>query len=93
MASIRDLKKDVKFMVGHFIEECYTQLTYSVVLDQENALDIISDALTLEMETLKKLNSKTNLKETSDKKHYRKIAEDFYKGIIELTERLHSLED
>jgi len=93
MASIRDLKKDIKFMVGHFLEECYTQLTYSVVLDQENALDIISDALTLKSETLKKLNSKLKPEDISDRKHYNKIAEDFYKRIIELTERLHSLED
>ena len=93
MASIRDLKKDVKFMIGHFIQECYTQLAYSVVLDQENAFDIISDALTLEKETLRKLNASIKPDDFSDKKHYNKIAEDFYKRIIELTERLHSLED
>jgi len=80
-------------MINHFIQECYTQLTYSVVLDQENALDIISDALTLENDTLKKLSSKLIPKNNSDKKHYNKIAEDFYKRVIELTERLHSLEE
>jgi len=80
-------------MIGHFIQECYTQLAYSVLLDQENALDIISDALTLERETLEKLNCRLKPEDISDKKHYNKIAEDFYKRIIELTERLHSLED
>lgn len=94
MASIRDLKKDVKYLVNHFIGECYTQLTFSVVLDQENTLDIISDALKLRDEIISKLNSNSlngSIKE--GKAFYNAIAEDFYHRIIELTERLHSLED
>ncbi|NVO11817.1 MAG: hypothetical protein HXX16_17800 [Bacteroidales bacterium] len=94
MASIRDFKKDVKYLVNHFIDECYTQLSFSVVLDQENTLDIISDALKLRDEIVSKLNSSfLNVDKTKDKAYYNAIAEDFYHRIIELTERLHSLED
>ena len=94
MASIRDLKKDVKYLVNHFIDECYTQLTFSVVLDQENTLDIISDALKLRDEIISKLNSNSlNGDKIEGKAYYNSIAEDFYHRIIELTERLHSLED
>jgi len=94
MASIRDLKKDVKYLVGHFIDECYTQLAFSVILDQENTLDIISDAMKLREEIVKKLNATfKNQDKISGKSHYNAIAEDFYNRIIELTERLNSLND
>ena len=94
MASIRDLKKDVKYMIGHFIDECYTQLVYSVVLDQENTLDVISDALELHNDIIAKLNSKHKSEiGKANKVFYNSIAEEFYLRIIELTDRLHSLGD
>ncbi|MHC1704413.1 MAG: hypothetical protein AB9846_10935 [Tenuifilaceae bacterium] len=93
MASIRDLKKDVKYLVNHFMDECYTQLAFSPTLDQENTIDIISDALELRDDIITKLN-KTPEKGTgvSRYNYYNSIAEEFYNRIIELTERLHSLE-
>lgn len=94
MASIRDLKKDVKYLVGHFINECYTELTFSIVLDQENTLDVIADALDLRHDIISRLNACPKKEEVkSDKLYYNGIAEDFYKQIIELTERLHSIKD
>lgn len=93
MASIRDLKKDVKYLVNHFIDECYTQLAFSPGLDQENTLDIISDAMQLLDEIISKLNAtpEKNL-DIVGKDYYNSIAENFYHRIIELTDRLHSLE-
>lgn len=94
MASIRDLKKDIKYLIGHFIDECYTQLAYSVVLDQENTLDIISDALELQHDLITKLNSRPYEKGIkANKVFYNSIADEFYQRIIELTERLHSLSE
>jgi len=94
MASIRDLKMDVKYLINHFIDECYTQLAFSVVLDQENTLDVISDALKLHEEIIKKLNSSPSKDDKiSGKKYYNAIAEEFYHRIIELTDRLHSLDN
>lgn len=94
MASIRDLKKDVKYLTNHFISECYTQLVYSVLLGQENTIDIISDALELQNDIIKKLNAKYKSKVVkANKAYYNSIAEEFYARIIELTERLHSLDD
>jgi hypothetical protein len=94
MASIRDLKKDVKSLINHFINECYTQLAFSAIVCQENTLDIISDALELRNDIIKKLNSRLKNDEgRGNKFYYNTIAEDFYKQIIELADRLHSLED
>lgn len=94
MASIRDLKKDVKYLVSHFIDECYTQLTFSIVLNQENTLDVICDALKLREEIIKRLNTTPQSKDTTKgKAYYDAIADDFYSSIIELTDRLHSLDN
>lgn len=94
MANIRDLKKDVKYLIGHFIDICYTQLAYSVLVDQENTLDVISDALELHDDIITKLNCKPKGEgDKANKTYYNGIAEEFYLRIIELTDRLHSLED
>ncbi|HCY00660.1 MAG TPA: hypothetical protein DG754_11025 [Bacteroidales bacterium] len=91
MANIRNLKKDIKQMVKHFIQECYIHLVYSPPLNQENVLDIISDALMLEIEVLDKINNQKDIGDMKLKHYYRKVSSDFYNSIIELTERLNSL--
>jgi hypothetical protein len=92
MANIRDLKKDVKQMVHHLILECYSQLVYSPPLHQENVLDIISDTLELGQETVYLINH-PNSDSASDgyKNYYQNLTNDFYDKVIELTERLNSL--
>ncbi len=91
MANVRDFKMDVKQMVKHFKQECYTHLAYSPPLNQENVLDIISDAIVLEQDTIKSIKHRPSNEEQNKKKHFRKISDDFYDKIVELTERLNSL--
>lgn len=93
MPNIRDLKKDIKFMVKHFLDECYTQLAFSPTLNQENILDIISDVMELEKDVIGKFSTKPVKKgEKKISPDYKAIANDFYNRIVELTERLNSLD-
>jgi hypothetical protein len=92
MPNIRDLKKDVKFMVKHFLDECYTQLSFSPHLNQENVFDIISDVMELEKEVISKLAFKSRKRGDKTSVDYQAIANDFYNRIVELTERLNSLD-
>ncbi|MGE0078067.1 MAG: hypothetical protein AB7S48_09425 [Bacteroidales bacterium] len=92
MPNIRDLKKDVKYMVKHFLDECYTQLAYSPHLNQENIFDIISDVVELQREVISKLSAKSRKRGETVKPNYRSIADEFYNRIVELTERLNSLD-
>lgn len=92
MPNIRDLKKDIKSMVKHFLDECYTQLTFSPHLNQENVLDIISDVMELEKEVIAKLAYKSRQRGIKTTVDYQSIANDFYNRIVELTERLNSLD-
>ena len=92
MANIRDLKKDIKAMVDHFVQECYTHLAYSPPTNQENVLDIISDAMDLKESVLKRINNPVDNADRKAKKvYYKSLANDFYDSIVELTERLNSL--
>lgn len=91
MANIRDLKTDIKHMVQHFIQECYTHLAYSPPLNQENVLDIISDVMELETETLKKINSVIPKPRKERALYFKNLSSDFYDKIVELIERLNSL--
>ncbi|MEJ5315475.1 MAG: hypothetical protein WHS63_00560 [Tenuifilum sp.] len=93
MASVKDLKKDIKQMTKHLLDECYTQLTYSEPISKERILDIISDIMVLEQETISKISKKTYKRGESTKVDYQKIANDFYDEVVELAERINSLDE
>ena len=92
MSKIRDFKKEVKHMVKLFLNECYTQLSFSPEFNQENILDIISDVMVLQRETISKISRKSHIMKKKEDVDYQKIAADFYAQIVELTERLNSLD-
>lgn len=93
MASVKDLKKDIKHMVKHLLDECYTQLTYSEPISEERILDIISDIMVLEQKTISKISQKSYKKGKSTNVDYHKIANEFYDEAIELAERINSLDE
>lgn len=93
MANVRDLKKDVKQMVKHLLNECYTQLVYSQPISQERILDIISDITILEKETISKLSVKSYKRGKPVKVCHQSIANEFYDRIVEIAERINSIED
>ncbi len=79
-------------MVKHFLDECYTQLAFSPHLNQENVLDIISDMMELEHEVISKLSHKSRTRGEKVTLDHQAIANDFYNRVVELTERLNSLD-
>lgn len=93
MASVKDLKKDIKQMVKHLLGECYTQLAYSEPIFKERILDIISDIMVLEHETISKISKKSYKRGQSTHIDYQKIANDFYDEVVELAERINSLDE
>lgn len=93
MASVKDLKKDIKHMIKHLLDECYTQLTYSEPISKERILDIISDIMVLEQETISKISKKSYQKGESTPIDYQKIANEFYDEVVELAERINSLDE
>jgi hypothetical protein len=66
-------------------------LEYSPPLNQENVLDIISDAMELEKDIIQRIYNPPIESSSDYKNYFRKVSGDFYDGIVELTERLNSL--
>lgn len=93
MASVRDLKEDIKQMVKHLLNECYTQLTYSEPISKERILDIISDIMMLEQETISKISKKSYKRGNRQTTDFQKIANQFYDEVVEMAERINSLEE
>lgn len=87
MPKVRDLKKDVKQMGHLFLNECYTQMMFTPSLNQEWILDIISDTMEFQDETLRKISTR-GLSGVD----YQVIASNYFEGIVELADRLNSLE-
>ncbi|QKG80092.1 hypothetical protein [Tenuifilum thalassicum] len=92
MANIKDLKKDIKQMVKHLLDECYTQLAYSEPISTEWFLDIISDIQVLEKDTLRIIKQKSYERGKSINVDYQQIANEFYDKVLEIAERINSIE-
>jgi hypothetical protein len=92
MASIRDLKKDIEYLVFEVISDC---LLYSGIHGGENEDDvsaIIDDAVSFRNELFARVNNpdgKNNPKIV--KAYYKKIEKDLFTGVDELFERLSAL--
>jgi hypothetical protein len=70
MASIRILKKDINYVLGDIIEECYTWELLNPKADTKKSEAIIEEAIA----TFDKLVDKINLKNVDNKKnHFKKI--------------------
>ena len=81
MASIKNLKKDINYVLGDVIEECYAWQLLNPKADTKNVDAIIDEAIG----TFDQLIEKINAKDITDKKNH-------YKGISkELEEKASAL--
>ncbi len=70
MASIRILKKDINYVLGDIIEECYTWELLNPKADTKKSEAIIEEAIA----TFDQLIDKINVKSVDNKRdHFRKI--------------------
>jgi len=77
MASIRDLKKDVDYLVSMVLVDCFQYTNYFENADKEGAYKIVEDLMAKHSDLRKRINhpdGKDNPKLI--KQHYRKIGED-----------------
>jgi len=89
MPSIRDLKKDVNFVLGDIIEAVYIWEAGSGNKESEEGTVIIDEAI----EVYDNLMDKINQKKVSDTKvHFKSIRNELEEKAVKLVERLNSLE-
>ena len=87
MASIKNLKKDINYVLGDIIEECYTWEILNPKADKKATEKIIDEAI----EAFDALIEKVNLKKVENsKKHYKAITSELEKTAIKLIEKVNT---
>ena len=87
MASIRDLKKDINFVLGDIIEAVYQ---WEVATDNENSEEgsaLVDKAI----EAFDYLMDKVNTKADDKKAHFKSIRNELESKATELVEKLNAL--
>jgi hypothetical protein len=93
MANRRSAKRDVNQLCYEVIYECITFLEHTPSLNQENVIQIISDAVELRNDLIHRINHPVpgNPSSRSSRVYYRKLKKDLYGQTISLIERLNNL--
>lgn len=88
MASIRNLKKDINYVLGDIIEECYVWSLLNPKEDISKSETIIDEAIT----TFDKLIEQVHAKNIENKKtHFKAINNELESKAKELIDRVNSL--
>lgn len=88
MASIRDLKKDINFVLGDIIEAVYIVEAANSKQDTVEGAKIIDSAI----ETFDELIAKVNQKDVDNRKaHLNKVRAELEKKATDLVEKLNKL--
>lgn len=88
MASIRILKKDINYVLGDIIEECYTWELLNPKADTKKSEAIIDEAIA----TFDQLIDKINVKSVENKKdHFKKIEAELEQKANALIDKVNKL--
>ncbi len=92
MASIRQLKKDIDYLVFEVISDCFTFGALHPDDREEEVTSIISDAVALRNELIQRVNNPEGGRDPkASKAHYKNVVKDLYVGVDDLCGRLSAL--
>jgi hypothetical protein len=92
MASIRDLKKDIDYLIFEVISDCFAYSNLHPENKTEELTALISDAVTFRNDLIARVNNpdgKDNPKIV--KAYYKAVAKDLLVGVDKLFERLSGI--
>lgn len=88
MASIKNLKKDINYILGDIIEECYVWELTNPKADTKKSEKIIDEAIN----TFDELIAKVHAKDIENKKlHYKSIGTELESTAAKLLEKVNKL--
>ncbi|MFV0249127.1 MAG: hypothetical protein ACK5H1_09265 [Tenacibaculum sp.] len=88
MASIKNLKKDINYILGDIVEDCYNWQVLNPKANFADSEAIIDDAISIFDNLLNKINSK-NI--DNKKSHYKAIRRELKNNIKSLSIRIDNL--
>ena len=89
MANIRELKKDIDYLVYEVISDCFTAMSVQPENKSDELAEVVGDAVVLRNELFSRTRlpgGKDSKKEVKD--HYKKLRTDLIEGVDKLFERL-----
>lgn len=86
--NLRDIKKDIEYFIGEFIDDCSLFLTLNPGKETEKVSDIINEAVDLYNDLRDKIN---NPAEGAGKAYYNGIRKEMLEKLDELSEKLSSV--
>ncbi|MDR1552726.1 MAG: hypothetical protein LBS69_04600 [Prevotellaceae bacterium] len=91
MANLRNLKKDIEYLISEVLSDCYT-VAYLYPDKKETAMEIIGDAVVFRNKIFERTNKPDG---KNDKKlvkvHYKSINKDLLTGVDEFFKRISEL--
>ena len=88
MASIKNLKKDINYVLGDIIEECYTWELLNPAVDSNKAEAIIEEAITAFDTLIEKVNAKNV---DNFKAHFKSVNKDLEQTAAGLLQKINNL--
>lgn len=79
MASVRQIKKDIDYLVGEVISDCYTYLYLSENKNRDEVVEIMEDLVSKRNEFFHRAN---NPEKGADRKQTRKHYREIYKDLL-----------
>ncbi len=92
MANIRELKKDIDYLVYEVISDCFTAMSVQPENRSKKLAEIAGDAVVLRNELFSRARQpggKDSKKEVKD--HYKKLRTDLIEGVDKLFERISKI--
>lgn len=82
MASIREFKMDVEYLINEVVSDCYTCVIINDDVDKDKVFSVISDAVELRNELIYKINHPTEKNNKKiNKKYYAQLRVELMNGI------------
>lgn len=85
--NLRDIKKDIEYIIGEFIDDCTLFVTLNPGKDSDEVAKIIDEAVNLYNDLKDKVNGKV---EGNRKAYYNGIRKELFEKTDELCEKLSS---
>lgn len=89
MRNLRTIKKDVEFLIGELVDDCFIYLELNGDENMDKVGEIIGEALDLQDDTIDRINHRPE-DEKADK-YYKNITKEFIESIDALYEKLSAI--
>lgn len=92
MANKREIKKDVDYLVGEVISDCYTYLLINGEKNRDNVVEIIGSIVEKRNDLINRVNNQDKKFDTKQvKSHYKAINEDLLASVNDSFTKLSTL--